>query len=191
MPRPPWKRKALLSPEKGGGKGGTKGYSFYANCFVEYLKWDSKLEKQERGSLEEFVIEGHNFTRPKCLENVNTADLRSPWSGMKASAASTQQYIPRRAVPPSENPALTVRWRQPWCAFRHNHLKCILLFRTHAFLGRLLNICRTWRGLLCTCKETWHSLILVLPFSSCFSWSVTHFCDVLHGTFMKECYTKK
>lgn len=138
MPRPLWKRKALLSPEKGGGKWGTKAYSFDANCFVEYLRWDSKLEKQERGSLEEFVIEGHNFTQPKCLENVNTANLRSPWSGMKASAASTQQRFPRRAMPPPENPALTVRWRRPWWAFRHNRLKGVRTVPHTCFLGRTI-----------------------------------------------------
>lgn len=74
-------------------------------CGVFETRLEAREARERR--LEEFVIEGHNFTRRKCLENVNTANCRSQWSRMKALAASTQQRIPRRVTPASENPALT------------------------------------------------------------------------------------
>lgn len=43
--------------------------------FVEYLKYNLKIEKPRERRLEEFVIEGHNFTPRKCLENVNIVNL--------------------------------------------------------------------------------------------------------------------
>lgn len=82
-----WVRQVLLSPYKGGKKKAQRFASFMpskAKYFVEYLKWNLKIEKQRERRLEEFVIEGHNFTPHKCLENVNIVNLHFQWSGMKA-----------------------------------------------------------------------------------------------------------
>lgn len=71
-------------------------------CGVFEMRLEARGARERR--LEEFVIEGHNFTRRKCLENVNTAS----GSSCPVKWDESLGCIPRRAIPASENPALTV-----------------------------------------------------------------------------------
>jgi hypothetical protein len=117
-----WERQVLLSPYKGGGEKEHRFASFMpseAKYFVKYLKWDLKIEKPGERGLEEFVIEGHNFTPRKCLESVNIVNLHFQWSGMKALNCfnaphpANSNFGFRKSSTQSE----VVQWKWSWWGF--------------------------------------------------------------------------
>lgn len=162
-------RSIIISRERW-REGATKVYFFCANYFVEYLKWDLKLEEQER-RLEEFVIEGHNSTWHKCLETANTENLHFHWSAVKALGCFNLSAHPAKSN--SENPPLAAKsFSENWWGFSHNCPKCVrsVPLYTQAFLGGILNVCRVQGRFLPHTQEDWpwpeSTLVLFIPLFS-------------------------